>query len=165
METMPLKTIAGWMVALLMPASAAVGQVNRSWDVLVRSAPSVKKIVLTRLDSVKVEGKLVQIGADSITVESKGQLQVIQRRDVLRVRKAGVRRRHVLIAMGVGAGVGAAIGPSTERHFDKDTGNAQGAGEMGMLGLGVGALVGCLLPVGSPLYEREEPEKTASAQD
>ena len=153
------------IMACLIPAVAAVGQVNHSWDVLVRSAASVKKVVVTRLDSTKVEGKLVQVGADSITVESSGQSRVIQRAEVLRVRKANVRRRHVLIAMGVGVAVGAAIGPSTERHFDKDTGNVQGAGEMGMLGLGVGALVGSLLPVGSPLYELEKPRKAAAARD
>lgn len=160
-----LRTLA----LFLMPAVALVGQVNRSWDVLVRSAPSGKNVVVTRLDSSRVEGKLVQISADSIAVESKGQPQVIRREDVLRVRKANVRRRNVLIAMAIGAGVGAAIGPSTERHFDKNTGNAQGAGEMGLAGLGVGALIGAALPIGAPLYEIEKPAKkaakTASAQN
>ena len=69
-----------------------------------------KRVVVTKMTSGKVEGKLLSITADSIKVEWRDQPTVVQRPDVFRVRIANIRRRNTLIGMAIGAGVGVAWG-------------------------------------------------------
>jgi hypothetical protein len=133
--------------AAMLPAGAA--EVNRSWEKLVDSVEVGKSVVVKRTNSVQVEGKLLGIGAESITVQWKKKPEVISRADVFRVRYANIRRRNTLLGMAIGAGVMAIWG----------AGNGNFGGTDGALlaatvfGVGPGAAVGGALPIGKPLYE------------
>jgi len=139
------------------PALAASAEVNRSWDVLLQSLQPGKKVVVTRMNSGNVEGKLLETTADSITVRWHGKPQVIQRDDVFRVRIADIRRRHTLWGMAIGTGAGAIIGASV------DTARGPAATVFGLFGIGIGAAVGGALPIGRPLYQAEKPVRRAPA--
>jgi len=140
---------------LISPASLAGAEVNRSWQELVQAVKEGKTVVVTRMNSAKVEGKLLGINAESITVERESQPQVVQREDVFRVRYANIRMKHTAWGMLIGAAGGAVIlGAMTRDSIASSTG---GAAFGAILGLGIGAAVGGSLPIGAPLYEAEKP--------
>ncbi len=146
-----------FILMALAPVFIASAQANRSWDVLMKTVKPDRRIVVTRMTSGKVEGKLISITADSITVEWRGQPTIVQRPEVFRVRAAGTRARHAAIGMGIGAAVGIAWGANLgERR------KALSVLFLGGLGLGVGAAAGSALPIGPPLYELEKPVRKAS---
>jgi hypothetical protein len=146
------------VVLCCLPILAAAGEVNRPWQVLMQSIEPGKTVVVTRMNSAQVEGKLLKIADDSITVQWKGQPQIIQRDDVFRVRKANIRRRHTLLCMAAGAGRGAVIGALSAESLDRNA-KGQTTAEMAFGGLGLGAAVGGALPIGAPLYRAERPVK------
>ena len=79
-----------------------------------------------------------------------GQPVAIPREDVYRVRIANIRRKHTLLGMAIGAGVGAVIWAIAGR----DNVNNGWYPVAGMVfGVGPGAAVGGSLPIGEPLYE------------
>ena len=134
----------------VLPANA---DVNQSWEKLVETVKVGKSVAVKRMNSVQIEGKLLAISADSITVEDHEQRYVFAREDVLRVRYAKIRRKHVLIGMGIGA---AAMGVFIGRiaHMTNGTSGAvAGAAGGAVPGLGLGAAVGAALPIGAPLYK------------
>jgi hypothetical protein len=135
-------------------ASAFSGhaQVNRSWEVLMETLKPDSKVVVTKMNSGNVEGKLLSITADSITVDWQGQPSVVQRPDVFRVRTADIRMRHTLIGMAIGAGVGVAWGANLG-----DVNRGLSVVILGGLGTGIGAAAGAALPIGRPLYQVEKP--------
>jgi len=147
-----------FFVIAAVPALAVCAEPNRSWDVLVQSLQPGRTVVVTRMNLAKVEGKLLGLSADSITVRWHGQPQVVQKADVLRVRIANIRRKHTLIAMGVGAAVGAVLGAASSKYN-------QGANALAgaILGVPFGAIAGGVAPIGKPLYEAAGPLKQAAA--
>ena len=88
--------------AVMLPARAA--EVNHSWEKLAESVTIGKSVVVKCTNSVQVEGRLLAIGGDSITVRWKKKPEVIAREDVFRVRYANIRRRNTLLGMAIGAG-------------------------------------------------------------
>jgi len=128
--------------------------VNRSWDALTGSVETGRKVTVTLMSSTNLEGRLLGIDERSITVEQPGGSRAIPATEVLRVRYAGVRKRHVLYGMLVGAVAGGltlwAI-DSQSSHPSSAT-EAVGLGAV-FFGLPGGALVGAALPIGPPLYE------------
>ena len=145
-----------WLLAAVAPAFIVHGQVNRSWEVLMESVKPDKKVVVTKMTSGNVEGKLLSITADSITVQWRGQPTVVQRPDVFRVRIADIRMRHTLIGMAIGAGVGIVWGANLG-----DINRAISVAVLGGLGTAVGAAAGGALPIGAPLYQVEKPVRKA----
>jgi hypothetical protein len=137
----------------IMPVLVAGADRNRSWDVLVQTIKPGKSVVVKQMNSIQVEGKLLAIDADSITVRKGRDSRVIRRDDVLRVRYANIRRRNTLIGMAIGAGAGAAIGAT---QSDSEFGGA-------LIGVGLGALTGGVLPIGAPLYEAEVPARARAS--
>ena len=131
---------------VVLPAGAA--EVNRSWEKLAESVTVGKSVVVKRTNSVQVEGKLLAIGADSITVRWKGKPEVIARVDVFRVRYANIRRRNTLLGMAIGAGAMAVIAASRS-SYDRGLNALAGA----VAAVGPGAAVGGVWPIGKPLYE------------
>jgi uncharacterized protein YcfJ len=131
----------------VLPAGAA--EVNHSWETLVESVTVGKSVVVKRMDSVQVEGKLLAIGADSITVRWKKKPEVISREDVFRVRYANIRRRNTLIGMAIGAGAGAVLGAATSK-YSRDLNALAGAATGGLV---LGPITGGVWPIGKPLYE------------
>jgi hypothetical protein len=126
-------------------------EVNRSWEVLIEKLKPNEKVVVTRMNSGNVEGKLLGITADDITVRWRGQPQVIRREDVFRVRVADIRKHHTLIGMAIGFGGGAIIGAASASCCRGAT-----AAGVGLFGMGIGAAVGGALPIGEPLYQLEK---------
>lgn len=102
----PLKLLEFGLLAAIavLPANA---EVNQSWEKLVQTVKVGKSVAVKSMNSIQIEGKLVAITADSITVEYSDQRYVFVREDVLRVRYAKIRRNHALIGMVIG---GAAVG-------------------------------------------------------
>ena len=150
--------MASWFFRLLVvaaaPALAICAEPNHSWDALMQSLQPGKTVVVTRMNSVKVEGKLLALGPDSITVREDGQPLVVRKEDVLRVRIANIRRKHTLIAMGVGAAIGAVLFGAAA------TENKGPVAALGTLpGVMVGAIGGGVAPIGKPLYEAAKPPK------
>lgn len=110
-----------------------------------------KTVVVTRMSSAQLEGKLLGITAESISVKWHGEPQVVPREDVYRVRIANIRRRHTLIGMAAGAAAGAVIGAVSAEKSSVD--GAFGALLFGGMGVGIGAAAGGALPIGPPLYQ------------
>ena len=133
--------------ATMLPAGAA--EVNHSWEKLAESVTVGKSVVVKRMNSVQVEGKLLAIDADSITVRWKKKPEVMSREDVFRVRYANIRRRNTLLGMAIGAGVLAVWGAQNENFGGTDGALLAAA----IFGVGPGAAVGGALPIGKPLYE------------
>ena len=77
----------------MLPAGAA--EVNHSWETLAESVTVGKSVVVKRMNSIQVEGKLLAIGADSITVRWKKNSETISREDVFRVRYANINPENV----------------------------------------------------------------------
>lgn len=149
---------AGWAALLIVPALANGAEPNRSWDTLVQSATPGHSVVVTKTTSANVEGKLLEITADSIAVQWHGSKEVIRKEDVFRVRRANIRRRHTLLGLAGGAAAGAAMGAAVAGRTSGGSAGI-GAAAFGIVGLGAGALVGGVLPIGAPLYEAERPLK------
>jgi hypothetical protein len=136
------------------PVAASSADINRSWDGLVGSIKTGKKVTVTLMSSTNVEGKLLAIDAGSITVEQSGGPQAIAAADVLRVRYAGIRLRHVLYGILIGSAAGA-VGLVAIDQRSSHPGTKVEAAVLGavFVGLPVGAVVGSALPIGPPLYE------------
>ncbi len=100
------------------------------------------------MNGKRAEGELMSLSEKVIAVEDSGLPVSIRQEDVFRVRIANVRRRHTLLGMAIGAGVGAVIGALSVKY---DRGTA--AAGIAVIGLGPGAAVGGALPIGVPLYE------------
>jgi hypothetical protein len=110
------------------------------------------------MSSANVEGKLLGITADSITVKWRGNPEVAARDDVYRVRIANIRRKHTLIGMAVGSAITAGVaGAATEEY--KEYAAYTGA----IVGVALGAAVGGALPIGAPLYQAAGPPRRADA--
>jgi hypothetical protein len=149
-------------LSLAAPAFLAAADVNRSWEELTRTIVSGKKVVVTRMNSAKVEGRLIQITADSITVQErqvteKPEPRTVQRADVYRVRYADIRAKHAIWGMLIGAGAAAAIGGLSYNEEQK----VEAAVIYALFfGLPIGAATGAALPIGAPIYEAEKIVRT-----
>ena len=139
-------------------ACLAAGKVNRSWEELMLSIDSSKEVVVTRMNSTKVEGKVLSLTAESITVNARvlvsrspdvfKKMDVeVSRGDVFRVRYAGIQRRHIVWGMLIGGAAAAAVMASASENPDWD---------FILFGLPVGGVVGAALPLGPLLYEAEK---------
>lgn len=134
----------------VLPANA---EVNQSWENLVNTVKVGKSVAVKNMNSVQIEGKLLAITAESITVEYAEKRYVFAREEVLRVRYAKIRRNHALIGMVIG---GAAVGTFVGRVAYVASGKVGAVGgATGGAGVGfvLGAAVGAALPIGPPLYE------------
>jgi hypothetical protein len=147
-----------WFFAMVIPITLlAQPDVNRSWEKLTETLEPGRAVVVTRMNSANMEGKLLDVTADGITVRWKGQPQTIRKEDVFRVRYANIRRKNTLLGMAIGAGGGllAGLAHSSARG---------GASVLGsMIGVGAGAAVGGAMPIGGPLYQAERQSSPASS--
>ena len=145
------RTIVEWglLTALTMPPAGAA-EVNRSWEKLVETAKVGKKVAVRRMDSARVEGKLLRITAESILVEGRDRTELIQRGDVWRVNYVGSRGRNALIGLGVGAGLGLAIWAANPGTANPVGEAVVGAGIVGGIGT---ALCAAAPTTGKLLYE------------
>jgi hypothetical protein len=137
-----------WFLIGTVPAAALAGEPNRSWEVLMQSLEPGRSVVVTRMTSAHVEGKLLGITSDTITVKWHGKPEVLQREEVYRVRFANIRRTHTLSGMLLGAAIGAVFGAAVVAGY-----RGEGACGFALAGVGVGAGVGGAMPIGAPLYQ------------
>ena len=131
----------------------AGAEVNRSWDTLMQTVKFGKKVVVTRVNSTRAEGKLLALTGDSVTVEVKKQPVVIERSNVFRLRYADIRKKWTLIGLGIGVGAGLIVGVAS--------GGPSADNGWALIGAGVGALTGAAIPTGPPLYESATPMRTS----
>ncbi|MGD0199201.1 MAG: hypothetical protein ABSD27_00470 [Bryobacteraceae bacterium] len=158
-----------WLIVGLAPALAVCAEPNRSWETLMQSLQPGNTVVVTRMSSAQLEGKLLGITTESISVKWNGQPQVVPREDVYRVRMANIRRRHTFIGMALGGAGGAVLGAVVAAktnsggtiHF-VDIPVGIGAVVGGATGAGIGAGVGAALPLGPPLYQVAGPPRRAA---
>lgn len=146
--------LAALSAAFFMPLAVLGGDVNRSWDVLAGAVKAGQKVTVTRMNLANVDGKLLSIDGQSITVRQATGPQTIQRADVFRVRRPSARGCHALYGALIGAGAGAAILVATDKQ-PKQTSEAVAMGVI--LGGLAGFVAGYAIPVGPPLYEAEKP--------
>jgi hypothetical protein len=149
--------------ALVLTVPALPAETNHSWETLRQTIKIGKKVVVSPIGDKKVEGKLIDIKADSITVQTGAfhkQDVVVARDKVQRVRYADIRMRNTLIGLGVGAVAGAIIGGTMDTDSVLSAG--QGAAAFGAMCGGIGAAVGGAMPIGKPLYEIPKPVKQAA---
>jgi hypothetical protein len=141
---------------------ASAAEVNRSWEELVRVLKTGNRIIVTRTNSASLEGKLISIDGQSITIAPKSGTQTIERRDVHRVRTA--RSGHPVL---YGTLIGAAAGSVTLWAIDHASskprpGEAAGLGLF--LGAPAGAIVGAMVPSAATLYEAAEQNSPTRAK-
>lgn len=132
-----------------------------SWDSLVGTIKTGRMISLTLANSTRVEGRLVAIDANSISLEQPDGTRVFQAADVLRVRYASKRKRNVIRGMLIGMAVGGVATAIIDRQSSHPSSVVEAAG-LGALviGLPVGAAAGALVPSGQLLYEAATVRKT-----
>ncbi len=133
--------------ALLTPA-VFCAEVNRSWDTLVATLRPGRSVVVVQHSRKQVEGKLLTLTGESITVQAAAEPITIQRDEVFRVRVAGTRGKRSMIGLGLGAAAGVAFGANlgSRRH------GLSAVAFGGMFGA-IGAAAGAAIPIGNPLYE------------
>jgi hypothetical protein len=141
------RLLSGLAAAVL--TSALFGaEVNRSWETLVATLKPGRRVVVVQHSRKQVEGQLLTLGGESITVQAGAQPLTIQRDEVFRVRVAGIRTKRSLILLGVGAAAGVVFGANlgSSRH-------GLSAVVFGGVFGGIGAATGAVIPIGNPLYE------------
>ena len=150
----PSTTALALAALFLVPDGAhAQRRPNLSWDTLVATVQVGRKLDVAAAHSTSYRGSLLAIDQRSITVRQEGASVVIPAADVLRVRYAGVRARHVRYGMAIGAVVGAvAMWAIDSQSGHPEPGSALGLGAL-FLGLPGGALAGAVIPIGPPLYQ------------
>lgn len=132
------------------PAQESIG----SWDALVGAVTTGRMLTVMLSDATRVEGRLLAIDARSISLERPGGPQVFEAADVLRVRYASNRKRHVIYGVLIGMAVGAVASVVIDKQSSHPSSAAEAAGLGAIfIGLPVGAVVGALVPRGQLLYE------------
>jgi len=142
------------LAVLFLSVDVYGAETNRSWETLVCTVKTGKKVIVTLMNSTNVEGKLIAIDTNSISVEQPYGPQAIKAADVFRVRYAGVRKRHVLYGILIGMAGGALTLAVIDKHSSHPSTTVEAA-VMGaiFLGLPTGAIGGAAVPIGQPLYE------------
>ncbi len=136
------------------PVAASGAETNRSWDTLVGKVKTGEKVIVTLVNSTNVEGKLLAIDTHSISVDQPGGPRAIEVADVVRVRYAGVRKRHVIYGMLIGIAGGALAAVVIDKQSSRPSSTVEAAG-LGAIFIGLpgGAVGGALVRIGPPLYE------------
>jgi hypothetical protein len=135
------------------PARAA--EPNRSWEALAGAVKIGREVVITRMNSADVAGKLVAIDGLSIIVRQSESNLNIPRDDVFRVRYPGARKRHAGYGALIGAGLGAVVLVAIDRG-SKQPHTREAAILGSFLGAPVGAILGATLTNGETLYQTEK---------
>jgi hypothetical protein len=141
---------------LILPLLAGA-QPGSCWHCLIERLRIGKDVVVNTKSAVQLEGRLLDVAAESITLRIHGKPLEIAREDVFRVRYADIRRKNTLVGLVTGAGVGC-LGGLLIVWLVGDGGNA-GAGclSIGIIGLATGSAAGGSVPIGEPLYEAGRP--------
>lgn len=139
------------------PDSERAPAVNRSWDALSDTIRARRKVVVTLATSERVEGRVRGLDARAISLDVDGAVRTFAADDVVRIRAAGVRRRHIRYGMLAGGAIGWLVGAAVpiDRSSRMSGGDQEVAAAMAgiLAGLVGGAITGAMLPVGPPLYE------------
>jgi hypothetical protein len=135
--------------------TASGADTNHSWDTLVGTVKPGERVIVTLVNATNVEGELLSIDTRSIRVEPSGGPQTIEAADVVRVRYAGVRKRHVVYGMLIGVAAGALTAVVIDQHSSHPSTKVEAAAIGAIFfGLPAGAIGGAVVPIGRPLYER-----------
>jgi hypothetical protein len=150
----PAASIAGRSDRSESESAACLQEPANSWDTLIGAVKRGRVITVTLANSTRVEGRLLAIDARSISIEQPGGARVVDAAEVLRVRYAGNRKRHVIHGLLIGMAAGAAVTVIIDRRSSHPSSVAEAAG-LGAIVIGApaGAAVGALVPSGQLLYE------------
>jgi hypothetical protein len=133
------------------------------WEALRTTVKPGRTLVVTLADGTHVAGGLISINERTISIDQPRGTRTIAAHDVLRIRYAGVRSRHILKGMLIGALVGAVCVVAIDQYSSHPSTKLEAA-TLGALFIGVpgGALAGAALPVGPDLYDapRDLPKHT-----
>ena len=131
-------------VAILVTLSSISFAQTSDWAI-VRQLALGKKVQVETADGRSRVGKVKAITEDELRI---GKDELIQRRDVQRVRlwSSGHHGRNTLIGLGVGAGVGVGFGVGACGGKDAWFSRGQCAAVSAPLFGGIGAGIGALLP-------------------
>lgn len=123
-------------------SSISIAQTSE-WAIVKQMAPG-KKVQVETADGKSYVGKAKAVSDDELRI---GRSELIQRRDVQRVRlwSSGHHGRNALIGLGVGAGVGVGFGVGAcggkDAWFSRGQCSAVSAPLFGGLGAAIGALI------------------------
>lgn len=130
-------------VALLVSLSPKSFAQSSDWGV-VKYLAAGQKVEVKTTDGKTYVGKVQSITDDDLRI---GKSELIQKRDVerVRLRSSGHHGRNALIGLGVGAGIGAVFGAGScggkDAWFSRGECAAVTAPLFGGLGAGIGALL------------------------
>jgi hypothetical protein len=115
---------------------------SAGWEAVQRIPPDAKITVRSRAMPNEVHGTFVSATETTLVVRAKAGEQAVSRNDIRRVKVAdpGRRTRNGLIATGIGAAVGIAIGAAVCPHCANEGSGGKYMGPLGAAGAGVGAL-------------------------
>jgi hypothetical protein len=159
-----MKTDAPALILILAAALAAPGPVLaqepvRSFDQLNTRLKPGDTVYVTDAQGREIKGKIREIGPSSLTLD-RGGPQVMQAAAVERVERRSSRKKHALIGLAAGGGVGAVLGIAA--LDDPESTGAEPLIAAGMLG-GIGAGIGALFPVKARVVYRA-PGSAGSSQ-
>lgn len=123
-------------------AASALAASHDDWNDVVELQPGARiEVIHGALQ--KTTGRLAAVNGDSISIQTEGELLLVDRTDVRRVTvKSGSRKRRALIGALIGAAAGTAfavIGGAND-SFEVQTGIVAAAAATG--GAGIGAAIG-----------------------
>ena len=100
-----------------------------------------------------VRGRVQNVTADSLTMDSGSGQQTFTRQQIIRVsvKQKARRERNAILGLAIGAGLGGALGGATASECSGSLCGGYGAAAIGSgigAGAAVGAIIGALVPAG-----------------
>ena len=150
--TKSLKVALGLMLALTAATGVQAQDVSATRDTLDRATRTGDKLTIETRDGVKVEGRLVGIGTDTLLVNTAGGERPFAYEDIDRVRR---RRNGVLLGAVIGLSAGILLGIPPRMILN----NEGGDGDLALItvaaiGLGTGVAIDGLVSRNKTIYRR-----------
>jgi len=143
------------LICLVALPCASSAQDDHTWANL-NTLRVGQQIQIVERSAKKDSGTFVSVSDAAITFQDAAGERTIQKQDVRSVKRVSSRGRHTLIGAAIGFGAGAGIGAGTPiwtLSSHPTVGNrVENMVGVGMVGFGMGAIVGALLPTHSTVY-------------
>ena len=149
---------------ILPPRLCAADPSDSSWENL-RQLRAGQQIQVVEMSLRSQDGSFLRLSDEAISLRVKDREVSIPREEVLRVSLRGGHRRlrNVLLGMAVGGGIGLAVGAAQDRKYDCNDPSSDYCYHKfsgGVIGLGIGAAGGAVLPAGPrTLYRATSPRR------
>jgi hypothetical protein len=160
MRVLMLSTLAG----VILPGWCW-GEVNHSWEELMQKLEPGQSVVVTRMNSANLAGRVEQITAEGVTVNWQGGTKVVPKGEVYRVKTENRRaRRAVIGAVAAGGGCLLVTGLLAAKVFTDASESVSWGGPLGFSAIcaGAGAGLGAATTGQKTLYEATAPLRQAT---